>query len=259
MVIPSCFTSLGYGKFSELLLAFSLGGLTAELTLLSTWLAFGIGSWVKKAIIVSLTTACLIACFLAGLRFLDGRLPIGLLVFVLAAGIGSLFLFQIPFLIFRKFAASKIAKDDGPIEHAVNADAQFDIKGLLVLTAVVAILVAVGKWVSSDGRPLSDEPWLEIVAFALVFFFYTVGISIPSVSIVFDMRNRHTQLGWLFAIVVFVGPALMYSVIRLLSSGRVSLSDALPSVWGYALGHLLVVFSVLLLVKTFGYRFVRLV
>ena len=242
---------------SEWLAMTAMGGICAQPLLLATWAALGPGGFVKRG---PWTVVVQVALSLAGsVKCLNVFAGFASLVRIDVDEIVAMFsLFGVmtaAMLVVRRITGWRIAASAGRRDGAVQPN-QFSVKGLMVLTAVSAVLLAAGRIVvpgqlsphlpsSSDAMRIAAMVGLLAVAFLPVLFLPLLVLSSRvEVSLVAVLVCAWALLTWLAAstIAVLDGPPVggTRRTVMLLQLGIAvaGIVSALALRWGgYRLGR----------------------
>jgi hypothetical protein len=225
----------------EALQRLSLGVAFSHVTLLASWNALGDAKWLVRP---TSSALCLIGVWIAlcGINAIFQSF-LSLYLSLVVAMFGQWVLVQIPFWIARLTFGWQIGTVDQC--HAANGvrGAQFGIKHLLIWTAVVAILLALSKWVvvgeTTRFRRELGELGLFILCNSLFAWPILVGCLV----------NRWMPAALLTLLVTFAEPHLFKAVTTVTPRQHIfAWLNGIQFIW--TVGSL----SVL---RWFGFRFVR--
>ena len=263
---PACFQqteSLSLAMYGGYLAA---GGLVAQPCLLAQWAGFGSQSIMLRWPITWGSLIVVTCAFLQGLQLsLRGQfrpLPMDVVIVVWLASLMTFCIVQTPLWILRGAFGWRIELPDAIQKHAAKRPLQFDLKYLLVLTAVIGALLALIRQ-SLPELPNNRDWWpvigvfLEVAPFIFVIAALCATLFLPCLWVAL-LDNPSWSLLWLGATLALEPIGILeLAAIAFGSFGSATANGRmLACMYAFVFGLTLTALGCLLITRALGYRLV---
>lgn len=233
---------------------FCSGGLVAQLAVLATWAALGVGPMTWRLSICALGAILVGASFVLGLAMPDGTPPASVGIFLMCTAVcGYLLGFGALFLLSR-LSRERIVH----VDHDSKPGAQsVSIGYLIVATALVAIGISIIKYVLTVLSDQSDVPDANVLVRVSVAVtqYATFSILLLVSCLPLTLRKEFSWSNCLWPILTLA--LLLPSNLVLLHQYQSLRYEEVCSAIAYSLGYLSASIVFLLMVRQFGFRLAR--